>query len=93
MYRVVQKLIQEYVDFVTGEFRCQIRLLIWSSDIGQYVPLWSGEGMGDISILASQEKHFIKIYENLSQYPRILHQFVKSGTKGLGGNIICEYVN
>ena len=46
--------------------------------------------MGDISILASQEKHFIKIYENLSQYPRILHQFVKSGTKGLGGNIICE---
>ena len=51
------------------------------------------EGMGDISILASQEKHFIKIYENLSQYPRILHQFVKSGTKGLGGNIICEYIN
>ena len=49
--------------------------LIWYSFIGQFVHLVGGEGMGygmwmgGIVILASWEYNFIRIHENLVQYP------------------------
>ena len=32
-----------------------------------------GRGIGGIILFASWEKHFIRVCENLSQYPRILY--------------------
>ena len=52
----------KYVDILTGKVCRQFSP--HTSDIGKYVPPWLGEGL-----LASWEKHYIRILDNLLQYP------------------------
>ena len=66
---------QQIQNIMTAEFFLQFRLLIKSSDIGQYVPSWTVEGVGRGSIvrLANWKKHFIRVCKNLLQYPLIIY--------------------
>ena len=53
-------------DILTGENLSSINLLIWTSFIGQF---GKGGWIGGIVILASCEHNFIRVHENLVQYP------------------------
>ena len=58
----------EYVDIVTVIFN--VNLYYPETLVNTFL---YGQVMGGIVILASWEKHFIRVRDNLSQYPRILY--------------------
>ena len=62
--------------FLERKFCRQFDANIVHNNIDNMFFPWSWEGLGGIVISASWEKHFISIYENLSQYPRILYPFI-----------------
>ena len=60
--------------------------------INLILPVKGGDGVegegGGIVILGSWEKHWIKISENLSQYPHIIHPLVRINVIGSGNVFI-----